>query len=101
MAIITTSGIEKGEEKDKDGEEERERDGEGEEEVEAAPSLYQVSDHLLQELAALLHLVLGTPELHDVALLGRVGEIDDDLREGRKGGKHSKMFILCIFVFLL
>lgn len=42
--------------------------------------LYQVRDDLLQELGTFLHLVLRTPQLDDVALLRRVGEINDDLK---------------------
>lgn len=42
--------------------------------------LYQVRDDLLQELGTFLHLVLRTPQLDDVALLRRVGKINDDLK---------------------
>lgn len=40
---------------------------------------YQVRDDFLEELGAFLHLVLGSPQLDDVALLRRVGEVNNHL----------------------
>lgn len=40
---------------------------------------YQVSNDFLEKLGAFLHLVFWTSQLDDVALLRRVGEIDNDL----------------------
>lgn len=40
---------------------------------------YQVSDDFLEKLGAFLHLIFWTSQLDDVALLRRVGEIDNDL----------------------
>ena len=40
---------------------------------------YQVGNDFLEELSTFLHLVLRAPQLDDVTLLRRVGEIDNDL----------------------
>ena len=40
---------------------------------------YQVSNDFLEELGTFLHLVLRPSQLDDVALLRRVGEIDNNL----------------------
>ena len=45
----------------------------------AREETYEVCKESLQELATFLHLILGTPQLHNVTLLGWVWEIDDDL----------------------
>lgn len=50
----------------------------GETKMERAGS-YQVGDDFLEELSTFLHLVLRPSQLDDVALLRRVGEIDNDL----------------------
>lgn len=42
---------------------------------------HQVSDDLLEELGTFLHLVLRSSELHDVTLLRRVGEVNNDLED--------------------
>lgn len=39
----------------------------------------QVCDDFLEELCTFFHLVLGPSQLNDVALLSRVGKINDDL----------------------
>lgn len=41
---------------------------------------YQVHNDFLEELGAFLHLVLGSPQLDDVALLRRVGEVNNHLK---------------------
>lgn len=43
---------------------------------------YQLADDFLEKLSTFLHLVLRPSQLHDVALLRRVGEIDNDLEGG-------------------
>lgn len=41
---------------------------------------YQVRNDFLEELGAFFHLVLGSPQLDDVALLRRVREVNNHLR---------------------
>lgn len=45
---------------------------------------YQVCDDFLKELGAFFHLVLGSPQLDDVTLLRRVGEVDNHLEAAEK-----------------
>ena len=40
---------------------------------------YQVCNDFVKELGTFLHLILGSPQLDNVTLLWRVGEIDNDL----------------------
>ena len=54
----------------------------------AAPQLqrvhkvtYQVCDHLLHILSALLHLILGASELYNITFLCWVWKVDDNLKQ--------------------
>lgn len=45
----------------------------------------QLGDDFLEELGTFLHLVLGSPQLDDVALVRRVGKGDDHLEAEEDG----------------